>query len=70
MTRIIPAFKLFSRTPEWFYLSGVYTLENTPSPKGGGGEYQPISFERKNETNKRNKRGKCEEKRRKDKRGN
>jgi hypothetical protein len=41
-------------------------LENTPPP--GGGEYQPMSFWGKNMKRRREKRGKCKRKRKKEER--
>ncbi len=45
---------------------GVYIMENTPPPRGGG-KYQPMSFGGKNMKRRREKGGKCKEKGRKGK---
>jgi hypothetical protein len=49
-------------------LSGVYILENTPYPWGGGVKYQPMSFGGKYMKRVREKGGKCKRKRKKEER--
>jgi hypothetical protein len=43
--------------------TGVYIMENTPPPLGGGGKYQPMSFGGKNMKRQREKGKKYERKR-------
>jgi hypothetical protein len=43
-------------------MAGIYILENTLPPLGGGGKYQPMSFGGKNMNRRREKGGKCKKK--------